>query len=85
MAHTPPYCAGDILFNGTHCGSKSIKYWIEQVQPMIWLCGHIHENNGVNKIGETWVINCACWYTDNLLKGWLIDTENLSDIKQIEL
>lgn len=77
VAHTPPIGAGDILYNGDHCGSRSVRNWIEEVQPKIWLCGHIHENNSVSTIGATFVFNCACWYQDDILKGWLIDTDTM--------
>lgn len=77
VAHTPPLGAGDILYNGEHCGSHSVRKWIEQIQPKLWLCGHIHENNSTSWIGKTLVLNCACWYTDGVLRGWLIDTETM--------
>ena len=83
VAHTPPFGAGDTLSNGSYCGSKSVRAWIEETQPLIWLCGHIHEDNSVNLIGETYIFNCACWYTDNLLKGWLIDTDDPANYVRI--
>ena len=77
VAHTPPLGAGDILYSGLRCGSKSVRQWIEKVQPMIWFNGHIHEDNSVSQIGKTLVFNCACYYTDNMLRGWIIDTDTL--------
>ena len=32
VAHTPPLGAGDILYNGSRCGSRSVREWIEEVQ-----------------------------------------------------
>lgn len=84
VAHTPPIGVGDILYNGTHCGSKAVRGWIEKNEPLIWFCGHIHENNTVAMIGRTLVFNCACWYQDNTLKGWIVDTDTL-DYKKIRL
>lgn len=66
-----------LLYNGEHCGSHSVRNWIEQIQPKLWLCGHIHENNSASWIGKTLVLNCACWHTDGVLRGWLIDTETM--------
>ena len=83
LAHTPPYGAGDILYDGSHCGSRAIKAWIYETQPLIWFCGHIHENNSVNEIGDTYIFNCACQHTDDLLRGWLVDTKNIADYKSI--
>ncbi len=84
VAHTPPHLSGDILYSGERCGSKAVRNWIEEVQPMIWLNGHIHEDNSVSRIGNTMVFNCACYYTDNKLKGWLIDTATL-DFEAVEI
>lgn len=84
VAHTPPIGAGDILYNGSRCGSRAVRNWIEEVQPKIWLCGHIHENNSISHISDTLVFNCACWYQDDILKGWLIDTDTL-DFEEISL
>lgn len=78
VAHTPPWGAGDLLYNGRHCGSLRVREWIEEVQPMIYLCGHIHEDNSVHKIGNTLVFNCACMFQTNELKGWLINTDALT-------
>jgi hypothetical protein len=77
LAHTPPFGAGDTLYNGSHCGSKFIRNWILEYQPKIWLCGHIHEDNSVNHIGNTLVFNCSCQSETNQLRGWVIDTDTL--------
>lgn len=84
VAHTPPFGAGDTLFSGIRCGSKSVRSWIEEVQPKIWFNGHIHEDNTVTQIGNTLVFNCSCYYTDNILRGWIIDTETM-DFKEITI
>lgn len=84
VAHTPPLGAGDILYSGGKCGSKSIRNWIEEIQPMFWLNGHIHENNSVTMIHNTIVFNSACNYTDNILRGWAIDTET-KDFEEVEI
>lgn len=76
VAHTPPFMAGDRLYNGNCCGSRSVRAWIEDVQPKIWFCGHIHEDNSVSQIGETLVFNCACQQS-NVLRGWCVDTDTL--------
>lgn len=84
VAHTPPLGAGDIIYNGIRVGSKSVRKWIEEVQPKMWLNGHIHEDNTVTQIGRTLVFNCSCYYTDNILRGWIIDT-NTMDFKEIKI
>ena len=84
VAHTPPLGAGDILYNGSRCGSRSIREWIEEVQPKLWLCGHIHEDNSATWIGNTLVLNCACNYPDSVLRGWIVDTDTM-DYKAVEI
>jgi Icc-related predicted phosphoesterase len=78
VAHTPPRYCGDTLYNGTHVGSRSVLEWISDVQPKIWLCGHIHEDNSVNKIGETLVFNCACDHMKDELRGWIVDLDSMT-------
>lgn len=84
VAHMPPYAAGDILGSGAHCGSRRIADWISKVQPRLWLCGHIHEDFSINKIGETLVANCACRHEQGRFQAWLIDTDTL-DFEKIRL
>jgi Icc-related predicted phosphoesterase len=49
----------DKIFTGEHVGSKSIRTFIEQYQPDIVICGHIHEARGSDKLGKSWMINCG--------------------------
>jgi Icc-related predicted phosphoesterase len=58
ITHAPPYgTKTDQLASGVHVGSKSIRKVIEEFQPALNICGHIHESKGVDKIGATQVIN----------------------------
>ena len=77
MAHCPPHGFQDKIQSGTRVGSKSIKDCITRLQPKIWLCGHIHEDFGFSKIGETLVINCACDHLKDRLRGFIVDTNNM--------
>lgn len=77
VAHDPPYQCLDKCYDGREVGSKSVRKFIEKFQPKIWLCGHIHEDFGMDKIGDTFVFNCACDYIKNTLRGWVIDTETM--------
>ena len=69
VAHTPPLGAGDILYSGGRCGSKSIRTWIEEIQPMLWLNGHIHENNSVTMIDDTIVFDSDSHSPDSILRS----------------
>ncbi|BCS89449.1 metallophosphoesterase family protein [Pseudodesulfovibrio sediminis] len=56
--HEPPFeTEVDVLGNGQHVGSPSVRSFIEKTQPAVVLTGHIHEATGVAMIGKTPVIN----------------------------
>jgi Icc-related predicted phosphoesterase len=58
LLHGPPHEFGD--FTGcAYVGSPSLTRRIEQVQPKLVVCGHIHSAHGRYQIGETVVINAA--------------------------
>lgn len=56
--HAPPHdTACDRLANGQHVGSTAVRHHIEQAQPDLVLCGHIHEARGTDSIGTTLIAN----------------------------
>jgi len=58
VTHVPPYnTKADVLPSGEHVGSESLRRIIEEYQPTINLCGHIHESKTIDKIGETIILN----------------------------
>lgn len=58
VTHAPPYnTKADILPSGDHVGSESIRKIIEEFQPNLNVCGHIHESKAIDKIGNTTIIN----------------------------
>jgi uncharacterized protein len=58
VCHQPPYnTLIDQLPDGTHVGSKSVRAFIEQTQPLICFSGHIHEAQGIDQLGSTMLIN----------------------------
>ena len=58
VTHAPPHgTLVDRINEGTHVGSKSIRQYIEQKQPLVSLCAHVHEGRGIDQIGRTLVIN----------------------------
>lgn len=40
-----------------HCGCDAIREFVERTKPVIAVSGHVHEAIGVDKIGETTVLN----------------------------
>jgi hypothetical protein len=55
ICHAPPYGTPlDLIRPGLHAGSRSIAEFIERRQPAWFICGHIHEAEGVSvEIGRT--------------------------------
>jgi uncharacterized protein len=58
VSHTPPHgTRADRLSNGTHVGSQAVRRFIDQEQPDLCLCGHIHESRGEELLGRTRILN----------------------------
>jgi Icc-related predicted phosphoesterase len=56
--HAPPYgTACDRLRSGEHVGSRALRELVEQAQPDLVLCGHIHESRGEDRVDATRVFN----------------------------
>jgi uncharacterized protein len=53
VVHEPP--AGTL--NMRTFGSHSIRTFIEQRQPMFCFCGHVHEAVGIDRVGQTQIVN----------------------------
>ncbi len=56
-------------------GSPAVKSWIEEVQPMLSLHGHIHESPGHVHIGRTLAINAGSEYAEAIMKAAIINLE----------
>lgn len=58
IMHNPPKDTKmDVIPGGIHVGSQKLREFIENVQPVLVVTGHIHESAGIDKIGESTVIN----------------------------
>lgn len=59
ICHSPPLNTDlDKVRNGLHAGSRSVREFIEKNQPEHFLCGHIHEAEGVAiDMGRTHAVN----------------------------
>lgn len=58
VSHCPPKdTAVDMAFGGRHVGSEAVREFIEEKEPVLVVCGHIHEAQGIDKIGKTLVVN----------------------------
>ena len=59
-------------------GSTAIRRKVEKYQPLVHLCGHIHESRGTTRIGRTLVVNPGSEYPEGVLRGAIV---NIGDKK----
>ncbi len=53
-------------------GSTAVRSFIDRVQPLVSLHGHIHESRGVAKIGRTLAVNPGSTYSTGALNGAIV-------------
>lgn len=47
LSHTPPWGTElDLILGGGQVGSTAIREFVDDEQPLVVICGHIHENEG---------------------------------------
>jgi len=80
VSHVPPYGTKDKVFLGMHGGSKELRELVDEFKPRLVLCGHIHEDPGFTKIGNTTVVNCSMGKRG---EGSLIDINENISVKMI--
>jgi len=89
VLHVPPYNAGidvcpeldenlQIIHRGGQVmmksvGSVAVREFIENVQPLLTLHGHIHEAAGHTRIGKTLAINAGSEYAEGIMKAAIIN------------
>ncbi|MBW2589153.1 MAG: metallophosphoesterase family protein [Deltaproteobacteria bacterium] len=78
VAHPPPWGTLDKVFGRFHAGCRSLTKVIKMCQPMLMICGHIHERPGSVFIGKTLVINCALGRNH---AGAVIELDNKNNLK----
>ncbi|VVC00883.1 3',5'-cyclic adenosine monophosphate phosphodiesterase CpdA [uncultured archaeon] len=55
VSHPPPYGVFDSV-GPVHVGCRAVRDIIEKKKPILCICGHIHEYEGKEIIGETFVV-----------------------------
>ncbi|SCG86041.1 metallophosphoesterase family protein [Methanobacterium congolense] len=81
VTHAPPKdTMADLLPSGDHVGSEAVRRIIEELQPTLNICGHIHEAKGEDKIGETCIINPGQLSEGN---ACLIDINDSEDVTHV--
>lgn len=59
VTHGPPLDLGDRCWDGRRVGCEDLLRHLDRVKPKVHLFGHIHEDRGEWKRGDTRVINCT--------------------------
>ena len=58
ILHAPPHKTKLDYIMGNHVGSKSYRKFIDNIKPTLVVCGHFHENAGLDQqIGTTVIVN----------------------------
>jgi len=75
VSHTPPADTSlDRTLHGLHVGSVAVARWIERARPRLFLCGHIHEAWGVERLHGVPCVNAgAMGQPFGQPIAWLVD------------
>lgn len=58
LLHNPPFnTKTDLSSTGRHAGSQILRDFVVRLKPQIVFHGHIHEARGIDKIGNSYVVN----------------------------
>jgi len=81
VTHIPPFDTMDKIFMGMRGGSKELRELVDKFNPRLVLSGHIHEDPGYTKIGNTLVVNCSLGKKG---EGALIDINGKISVKMLK-
>ena len=73
IAHPPPWGCLDRVMGKYHAGCKSLEKVIRRYPPALLICGHVHEDAGIDHLGKTLIVNCAM---GSATEGAVIDIQN---------
>lgn len=59
VAHSPPFGVLDKVAGKLHAGSTRLRRFLETARPRLFICGHIHEDAGVEQYNDTLVVNAS--------------------------
>ena len=59
VTHEPPAGVLDLARSGRHIGTRTVLDLLARLRPRVLTCGHVHEAAGIERFGETLVINCT--------------------------
>ncbi len=72
VCHTPPKdTATDIIRNGMHVGSQTVRDFVLKHKPHVCITGHIHESRARDTVGDTIILNAGMfrdgWYAEVII------------------
>ena len=86
VSHQPPYgTVCDQLDNGQHVGSHAVRAFIEQHQPLVCFCGHIHSGVGKDRIGESVILNPGRFNESRCYATATIEQRRLTDANIVRI
>ncbi|HEX4836164.1 MAG TPA: metallophosphoesterase [bacterium] len=59
VTHEPPAGTLDLASSGQHIGTRAVRDLVDRLRPRVLTCGHVHESPGIEKLGDTVVVNCT--------------------------
>ena len=84
VIHTPPLNTSlDRTTNGAHVGSAGVRAFIEEAQPDVLLCGHIHESVGEERLGRTHALNPGLLSEGGFVRLNLADGELRATLERV--
>ncbi len=86
IVHNPPKNTNcDKIPGDVHVGSEKIRAFIEDVQPLLVVTGHIHESAGVSVIGSATVVNPGSLLEGKYAVAFAQKNEEKWNIANVEL
>ncbi|HXX36830.1 MAG TPA: metallophosphoesterase [bacterium] len=73
VTHEPPAGTLDLARAGRHIGTRTVLDLLTRLRPRVLACGHVHEAGGIQRLGETLIVNCTMG--DGKTGGALIEVE----------
>ena len=81
LSHPPPFGVFDSV-GPTHVGSQAVRKIVERKKPIMVICGHIHEYEGKEILGETLIVKLA---PAEKMRAAEIEISDAIDVKFISL
>ena len=66
-------------------GSSAVREFIDELQPVIGLHGHVHESPGATKLGRTVCLNPGSDYQDGVLRGAIVELDTEQGLRSWQL